>query len=191
MVAFMKLYDRIGRLEDLHCLRIEIDLRKAQLDACRRDRLRDEMREQCAELDDELLQRLLNFGFSGQDLPAITLVPLSEMAWASGSVSEQECEQAMLAIFDSPLSGNAHAIETYRDWLRNRPSDDLLDLWSDYTLATRHRHDEGHWRAEGEKLIQQAYRVAMASGGLFGFGKLCAAEQLILDRIGSVYSLRE
>jgi len=191
MVAFMKLNDRIGRLEDLHCLRTEIDLRKAQLDACRMDRLRDEMREQCAGLDDEVLQRLLDVGFSGQDLSAITLAPLSVTAWASGSVSEQECEQAMLAIFDSPLSGNVHAIEMYRGWLRNRPPEFLLDLWSDYMLATRDRHDEGQWRIEGERLVRQAYRVAMASGGLLGFGKLCAAEQQILDRIVSVCSLTD
>jgi len=187
----MKINDRIGRLEDLHCLRTEIELRKAQLDACRMDRLREEMRGQCAGLDSELLQRLLDAGFSSRAILAITLARLAITAWASGSVSEQEWDQAMLAIFDSPISGNADAIEMYRDWLRNRPPEHLLDLWSDYTQATRHRHDQGQWRTEGEHLVQQANRVAIASGGLLGFGKLCAAEQLILDRIDSVYSLTE
>ncbi len=42
----------------------------------------------------------------------------------------------------------------------------------------------------GEQLLRQATAVALSSGGFLGIGKICAAEQVVLDGIRNVYRVR-
>lgn len=189
MVASTKLKNKLQRLEDLHCFQNDRDSRARRLERCIAQRERDRLLSQCPAADDELIDRLIAMNFNADNLPALDLAPLAVVAWASGYVTEDESKRAILAIFDSQASGNPAAIECVRRWLQSRPPQGLLDLWEDYAVASCGDRPVRQWQQEGQSLLQSATSIAIASGGLLGFGSICEAEKSVLDRITRVYSL--
>jgi hypothetical protein len=178
---------KLQRLEDLHCFQADLDLRKRRLAASLANQQRQHLRDALPKADEALIDRLLEMDIDGDTLPALQLAPLAAVAWASGSVTHEENAQAILAIFDSQVSGNPKAVEKVRSWLQRRPPSDLLDLWEDFVLQTQHQLDDTQWEYNGDLLMQNAQAIALASGGVLGFGSICKAEHEILDRIARVY----
>src|SRR6056297_482141 len=129
MVAATKLNEKVRRLEDLHYFREDLELRKRHLQASLSERSKQRLAEKCPLAGDQLLDDLRSAGFTPESLPALSIAPLAVAAWASGSVTEDESQKALLAIFDCELFGNGPAIEMFRSWLRSKPSDNLTDLW--------------------------------------------------------------
>lgn len=187
MVASTKLNHKLQRLEDLHCFQADLDIRKRRLAASLSQHKRKELQDALPGADASLTDRLLEMGIDAETLPAMHLAPLAVVAWASGSVTHEENAQAVLAIFDSQVSGNVKAVEKVKSWLRRRPPHGLLDLWEDYVLQNQVDLDDAHWEYTGELLMQNAKAIALASGGVLGFGSICKAEQDVLDRIAFVY----
>ncbi|WP_146581254.1 hypothetical protein [Neorhodopirellula pilleata] len=139
--------------------------------------------------DRELISELLTFGFDKDTIAALPLLPLAEIAWASGEVTAQERMVATCCIVDSELIGNPAAVATFQSWLHQRPDNDLKRLWWLYTNQCAERMRLGLRIAIGKRLKTQATQIAEASGGCFGIGRICEAEQLVLDQISQLYRL--
>jgi hypothetical protein len=140
---------------------------------------------------EDLVDRLIEAGFTASSLPALSLAPLSAVAWASGVVTEEEGQKALLSIFDSQVIGNGAAVEQFRSWLKRRPPAGLMDLWEDFTRARVAVTDETTRQQQGRLLRDQAVAIGLASGGVLGFGAICTEEQAVISRIELVYSLSE
>ena len=71
-------------------------------------------------------------------------------------------------------------------------------LWEDYVRAASvassevcadaRSLDSSSWEPDGQAIFELAQRIAIASGGIFGYGTICAAEQQVLDRIQQAYA---
>lgn len=188
MVVSTRLNAKIRKLENLHCVRAELGLRKQLLAACIAQRAREELIEKCPGADDDLADALLAAGFTSGNLAAIALAPLAVIAWASGEVTQREEQKALLSIFDSQVSGKLESVQQFRSWLRSRPPADLMELWERYVATVRFETDHEQCLLQGQTLFQQAYLIAVASGGVFGVRKICEEERSILDRIQQAYS---
>ena len=83
----------------------------------------------------DLLELLLTLEIDSETLAALTLIPLVEVAWADGSIAQQE-RDAILAAADSV--GIAPESESYLlldHWLNKAPPEKLLEAWESYVAA--------------------------------------------------------
>lgn len=145
---------------------------------------------QAAEIDnDELLDALIEAGFTSKNIAALHLAPIALVAWASDAVTDRESQAAVWSIHEHQLFHLPGAASQVQWWLDVRPGLELLDLWEDYTQYRLQRTPDVVRKIVGKRLLHQATSVALASGGFMGMGKICAAEQSILHSIGDVYGI--
>ncbi len=140
--------------------------------------------------DDDVLNRLVDAGFTPATLPALQLAPIAFVAWASNSVSDEERRAAVSSIYEARLYEFPAAMCQAQSWLDIRPDQALWDLWVAFTEARLKRTPRAMQNMLGDQLLRQAKAVARASGGFMGLGRICAAEQVVLDGIGNVFDIR-
>ena len=140
-------------------------------------------------VDVDLLRTLFDAGFREDAIDALQLLPIAKVSWASGSVTPEESKRAIKAIDWSHAIGNPKAIDLFTDWLDQQPGDEFWSYWEGYLEARALNEDPRLFRAEGFALLRCAERVAVASGGLFGYGTICAEERECLERIRLNYLL--
>lgn len=183
MVASNSFHRKVQKLEDARYLLNATALREEHSDAVDRRRRRAEIA-RSAHIDDAaLVERLVDAGLDAETLPAIQLAPLALVAWASGSVSEDENRTVAQSIAESELAQNPAAIACFEHWLSRRPDCDLLLLWTEVQRNASTIEPPAMQQARLRRLHHLATRIAMASGGVLGFGRICVAEQAVLDAI--------
>lgn len=133
---------------------------------------------------------LLDAGIDATNVAALTLTPLVFVAWASGSVSAEERQGVISAALRRGVSSNATAFRLLEQWLQTRPKRQLWELWKEYAAALHGSLPSASADKLRERLVAQAKVVAMASGGFMGVGKVCPAEQRVLDEMNEVLSHR-
>lgn len=137
--------------------------------------------------DNDLLEALVDADFTPMTLPALQLAPIAFVAWASESVTDEENQTAISSIFELRLYEYPMAVGRVQSWMDHRPTQDLWELWVTYTKYRLSRFSPAVRKQLGEQLLRQAKRVALASGGFIGLGKICSAEQLVLNKIRNVF----
>lgn len=133
---------------------------------------------------EDWIERLWSMGIREENHTALHLLPLVMVGWADGVMERGEAEKAREGVLslNPPLS--SEALELFQRWLKQKPDPWLWKVWETLTLG---RSSEVAGMAEAPPLqwaAEWSERVAEASGGLLGIGKVCGAEQAILDRIG-------
>ena len=145
---------------------------------------REELAEATGIADEEILATLREMGYTRETVGLLHLVPLVQVAWASGSVTPRERELVLRLSEWRGVRKDSPAWEQLNNWLDERPSDDfflktlrvircLLDFQTVKEQVTG-RTD----------LISFCIRIANASGGFLGVGsKISEGEQAALDQI--------
>lgn len=187
MVALKKVGRKVSR---------KIDLRFAQSEDASREGSRNialirNLGATAGTDNEALLTRMVALGVNFENLSALRCLPIARVAWGSGRVTEHERLLAMSLAISSGLISSAAAVQTFRGWLKKRPSDALWSLWGDYTTELLSKRSGVKEKTEAEKIHQIATRVAFASGGLLDQGGICGGEQRVLDEIARVYMLDE
>lgn len=135
--------------------------------------------------NEEILSALHDLGYTRETVSLLHLVPLVQVAWASGSVTPRERE---LVLYLSAAQGVAQDSSAWRQlnhWLDKRPSEQFFLT----TLRViRHILDADETAPEHKpqrsNLISYCRRVAQASRDFLGLGsKISASEQQALDQI--------
>ncbi|MFN0084782.1 MAG: hypothetical protein ACKVX9_05295 [Blastocatellia bacterium] len=136
--------------------------------------------------DEEILATLQEMGYTRKTVRLLYLVPLVQVAWASGSVTEHEREMVLEAADLCGALEDSQIHHQMLSWLEERPEqaffDRTLRVISDIlaTLPPEKRE------AGRSSLVTFCANVAAASGGILGFGsKVSAAEQEVIERIAA------
>lgn len=174
---------------DLRFAKDEGVLQKLPPADAQREVLRQRLAAVTGAQDPELIERLIDQGFSPENLEAIRYAPVAEVAWASGKVTQFEQVFAVNAALSSDMLNSPTAFDLFEFWLTKRPEKTLLTVWEEYTVDQLSRSDRMKEQEFGRRLLEIATRVALASGGLLDQGDICATEQRVLDRIARVYGL--
>ena len=85
--------------------------------------------------DQRVLQELLDLNFTPQNLLALWLVPLTQVAWADGRVEPAEREAVLEALQKHGYSEDSPAWHLLESWLDHKPCNDVLAAWKDYLAA--------------------------------------------------------
>lgn len=133
--------------------------------------------------DDALVARLAELGVEKATIPVLHLVPLLQVAWADGEIQAGERELLLEAAEATGVTEGA-AREAFEGMLQKRPSDDYFDAAISFIRHMVAALPGGESSKAKANLVELAYKVADASGGVFGlWGRVGAEEKDALRSI--------
>jgi hypothetical protein len=133
-------------------------------------------------LDDKVLANLVKAGVRAETLMAVTLIPLVEVAWADGSVSEDECAAVLKAAAENGVKEGSAAHQLLSHWLKDRPDVRIIASWKEYVGALAKAMPADAMLVLRERLIGRMRTVAEATWSLMGLGrKISKVEQSAIE----------
>lgn len=136
--------------------------------------------------DDAVLEQLIALDIHSDTLAALSLVPLVEVAWADGTMDDNERSAIQSAAKDAGLSGESAAL--LDGWLATRPSYKVLSAWKDYVAELAGAMDAAAKDKLKHDLLGRARTVAESAGGFLGIGKISSEEEEKLEELARAFS---
>jgi len=133
--------------------------------------------------NDDVLHDLQDLGYTPETVMLLHLVPLIQIAWAEGGITQKERDLIVKAARSRGITAGSPADQQLDLWLAQRPSDELFEktLRAIRTILQAQPDDA---RAASEKdLLSLASAIANASGGIIGFRAVSDEERQILAHI--------
>jgi hypothetical protein len=169
--------------EDEYFRRQEQELIEKLKERGRDEATRRQLAERTGLADEELLRDLQALGYTPETVMLLHLVPLVQMAWAEGSVSDRERELIVEAARARGIEAGSAADAQLASWLSARPSQALFDQTL-RAIRTILEAGPSETREAGQRdLLAHLTTIASASGGILGFGKVSPQEQEVLSRV--------
>lgn len=157
---------------------------KAKLD---RQQSKDELRQASGMTDEAVLDKLVELGLTANTIAALSLVPLIQVAWADGTIQDNERAAILEGAHGKGLEQGSPGYELLQSWLARRPSDDLMAAWEAYIKALVGQLSNEQNRLLKDQIVGFAKMVAASSGGFAGFGRISASEEKVLTRIETAF----
>jgi hypothetical protein len=133
--------------------------------------------------DEEILQDLEALGYTPETVMLLHLVPLLQMAWAEGGVSDRERALIVEAARARGIAEGTPADRQLAGWIASRPSADLFEKSLRAIGAILQARPSEEREVSQRDLLSYSTAIAAASGGILGFGKVSPEEQQVLARI--------
>lgn len=149
------------------------------------DSQRRQLGEQAGVADEEVLRDLQDLGYTPETVMLLHLVPLLQMAWAEGSVSDKERDLIVQAARSRGIAPGSTADGQLHRWLTQRPSEELFDKTLRAIRAILQARSPEERAASERDLLSLSTAIASASGGIFGMGAVSEDERAILARISA------
>lgn len=141
--------------------------------------------------DPEMLQQLENLGFTADTVALLPLVPVVQMAWVDGNVTDAE-RNAILKI--ARTRGIAEASAAFRQltaWLANRPSPGVFESATRLIRAMIDAPVQDAQKISPDDLVAYCETIASASGGLLGINKISSEERALLASLAGDLKKRQ
>lgn len=168
-------------LEDAFFARQDAELLEKLRQQARLKERRDALREVAPRADDALIDRMMELGIGPEVVLALTLVPLTLVAWADGAIDAKERAVLLRAAEERGITPGSPAREMFERWLDRKPGPQLVETWKRYIRAIWADFDESEHLKMRTALIGMARDVAEAAGGFLGLGsKVSPAERAVL-----------
>ncbi len=136
--------------------------------------------------DRQLLQELIDLGITAENLLVLWLVPLTQVAWADGSVDLKERQAVEAAMTDAGFAADSPAWKLLESWLDHPPAEDVLEAWREYAATLIHHTNPDQRVRLQLELMGRARDVARAAGGVLNLGDVSKAEEAVLRQIEDV-----
>jgi hypothetical protein len=173
--------------EDQYFLAREAEQRarlRAELEAAAKAAAeRKEVAEQVGIDDEHVAERIRALGFNRETARVLHLIPLVEVAWADGSLTDRERRVILQAAEAHDIDPGSEAAMMLASLLEKRPSETVLDQLLEVVRDLLH--------AKGmhpHSLLEACLEVAEASGGFLGFGnKLSQEERSLIEKMAAAF----
>lgn len=150
-------------------------------------RSKDELRKASGMTDDAVLDQLVALGMRSNTIAALSLVPLIQVAWADGTIQDNERTAILQGAHGKGLEEGSDGYELLQTWLKRQPGDELFTAWEAYIKALSSQLNDEQNRLLRNQIVGFAKLVATAAGGILGFGKVSASEDKVLHRIEAAF----
>ena len=135
--------------------------------------------------DPELIQELQALGFTTDTVVLLPLMPLVQMAWAEGGVSDAERQLIVkLARSRGVVEGSA-ADRQLSAWLANRPDAQVFTRATRLIRAMLASPASSPTDLSADDLVKYCEGIAAASGGILGINRVSAEERALLSSIAA------
>jgi tellurite resistance protein len=141
------------------------------------------MAERTGVADQEILRDLEALGYKSDTVMLLHLVPLLQVAWAEGRVSDRERALIIEAARAHGVEPGSAADQQLGTWLATRPSAEFFDKTLRVIGAILQARPAEERQAAGRTLLDYSTAIATAEGGILGFGRVSQDEQRVLARI--------
>ena len=176
--------------EDDYFRRKDQELIEKMRRAAAETQARQELQASSGLQDPELLQELQALGFTPDTVPLLPLIPVVQVAWAEGHVSDAERELILRIARERGIEPGTAAGDRLAAWLSTRPSDDVFARATRLVRAMLESPAGDQAALRADDLLRQCEEIAAASGGLLGFGKVSAQERAILKDLEAALKAR-
>lgn len=140
--------------------------------------------------DPALLDELQALGFTPETVGLLPLVPVVQMAWASGGVTNAERKALVEVARSRGISEGSPADRQLADWLNTRPDASVFTRATRLIRAMLEAQSPGQGDLSADDLVKYCESIAAASGGILGIGRISAQERALLDSIASELKTR-
>ncbi len=157
---------------------------RAQLSA---GETKEELKKASGMSDDVVLDKLVALGMRGPTVAALSLVPLIAVAWADGTLQDNERESILHAANAKGMGPGTPGHEILTSWLTRKPDDTLFEAWLGYIGALMAQLNEEQVRLLKNQIVSFARVIAESAGGFLGFAKVSADEEKVLERVAAAF----
>ena len=140
--------------------------------------------------DPQLLRELRLLGFTTETIALLPFIPLLQVAWAKAGVSTAERTLIVNLARTRGISAGSAADHQLMEWLEHRPSDDTFHKATRLIAAIVDSPDGGALHLTAEELIGLCDRIAHASRGIFGIGRVSPEERAAIAEIAAAVKRR-
>ncbi|HLG15780.1 MAG TPA: hypothetical protein VJH03_14935 [Blastocatellia bacterium] len=136
--------------------------------------------------DEEILTTLQEMGYTRETVRLLYLVPLVEVAWASGSVTSDEREIILEASRLVGVREGSRVHQQLVSWLDERPSEEFFAQTLGVIDRLVQMLPKEKQKSGRNSLVHFCTNVASASGGILGFGNRISSDELaVIERIAA------
>lgn len=177
------IHERGRALEEEYFRKKDRELAEKMRQVAQAEEKRRQMGEATGLHDPALLDELQQLGFTPDTVVLLPLVPVVQMAWAEGGVSKEE--RALLAQLARArgIAEGSPADAQLSSWMTSRPDDEVFARAGRLIRALLDTDASGAGGLTADDLVAQAERIAAASGGFLGIGRVSAEEKALLAQI--------
>ena len=133
--------------------------------------------------DPELVQELQSLGFTPETVSLLPLVPLVQMAWAEGGVSDAERKLILQLARARGIAESSVADRQLAAWLSTRPDPQMFSSASRLIRAMLDSATAEAAPLTGDDIVNYCEQIAAASGGIFGINRISSEERTLLGAI--------
>lgn len=181
-----RLHDRGRALEDAFFAKQSADKLRALREAMAAKEAVAGIMSQTGIGDEALVARMVALGARPETLAAFALVPLIHVAWADKVLDAKEREALLIEAEGIGLTADAPARALLDDWLAHRPGPEVFDAWKAWHAEVVSGLDADSRARLNRQLLENAHRIARASGGMFRIGAVSADEHRALSELEAV-----
>jgi hypothetical protein len=140
--------------------------------------------------DPAMLQELEALGFTPDTVSLLPIVPIVQVAWAEGGVSDSERALILQFARERGVEAGSAADQQLEHWLAERPSEEVF-VRATRLIRAMLEHPAEHGKPLSiDDLVHRCEEIASASGGILGFGRISGEERALLGRIQSALKER-
>jgi hypothetical protein len=132
--------------------------------------------------DPALIKELEELGFTPETVALLPLMPLVQMAWAEGGVSDAERTLIVQLARARGITEGSVADRQLSTWLSSRPGNDVFSRASRLIRAMLDKPVTDHGLT-ADDLVKYCESIAAASGGILGIHRISAEERALLSTI--------
>jgi tellurite resistance protein len=141
------------------------------------------MAESTGVLDQQALRDLETLGYAPDTVMLLFLMPLVEVAWADGGISDRERALIIEAARTRGIEAGSAADQQLASWLEVAPSAEFYQKTLRVIGAILQGRSPQEREADRRDLLSYTLAVASASGGILGLGKVSNDEKQVLARL--------
>jgi hypothetical protein len=127
--------------------------------------------------DDRVAAELRAAGYNRETIPLLHLVPLIQVAWADGKISQDERRHILEASRLHGVDEGSNAHRQLVSWLDARPDEEFFRRSLRAIRAILHALEPEQRQTRAADLLTLCTKVAAASGGFFGIGRKVSPEE--------------
>jgi hypothetical protein len=115
----------------------------------------------------------------------LPLVPIVQMAWAEGGITQAERTLLMEVARERGIAAGSAADRLLADWMAREPSPEVFTRATRLIRAMLDSGAPDSAPMSVDDLIKYSERIAEASGGILGIGRISSEERATLAKIAA------
>jgi hypothetical protein len=139
-------------------------------------------------VDEAVLAELVEVKVTAETIFALSLFPLVWIAWADGSIKEEESKAILAAAHSGGHERDTASHKLIESWLKQQPDAKILQAWKDYVHALCQVLSSEAVAALKQDILARTRQIAEAAGGVLGFHKVSRAEAEVLAEVEQTFT---